>query len=392
MNASTGSTGRDGSLSVIVVGGGVLGTMHAWWAVRLGHSVVQIERDPQARSASVRNFGLVWVSGRASGRELELAIRSRELWGQIGNEIPGIGFRPHGSLTVALDEAELLAMAHYAASDAAVERNAVLLTPAEVRNLNPGVGGAITGALHCRSDAIVESRVALVAIRAALADSGRYTFIPNRHVVERHGTTVVDHLGERHDADLVIICTGAAHDGLEAAHFSEAPLRRCQLQMMQTEPLDIELTTSIADADSMRYYPAYREVDLSALSPQPEVAAREKMQLLLVQRLDGGLTIGDTHVYEDDTSPFPFDVDEEPYRHLVERAELILGRQLPPIRRRWSGIYSQLSPEAPESMVYHRALIEPGVVAVTGPGGRGMTLAPAIAEQTFTASTLTVAN
>ena len=130
--------------------------MHAWWAVHLGHRVVQIERDPEARSASVRNFGLVWVSGRSSGRELELAIRARELWGQIGAEIPGIGFRPYGSLTVALDDAELSAMERYVASTAAAERNTVLLAASEVRELNPGVAGSISGALHCRSDAIVE--------------------------------------------------------------------------------------------------------------------------------------------------------------------------------------------------------------------------------------------
>nr|WP_232241161.1 FAD-dependent oxidoreductase [Kutzneria sp. 744] len=50
-------------MRVVVVGGGVLGTMHAWQAVQRGHEVLQIEREQQARGASVRNFGLVWVGG-----------------------------------------------------------------------------------------------------------------------------------------------------------------------------------------------------------------------------------------------------------------------------------------------------------------------------------------
>jgi len=50
---------------VIVVGGGVLGTMHAVAARRRGFDVVQLEREPDARSARVRSFGLIWVSGRA---------------------------------------------------------------------------------------------------------------------------------------------------------------------------------------------------------------------------------------------------------------------------------------------------------------------------------------
>ena len=52
---------------MVIVGGGVLGTMHAVAARRRGFEVVQLERDAEARGASVRNFGLVWVSGRKAG-------------------------------------------------------------------------------------------------------------------------------------------------------------------------------------------------------------------------------------------------------------------------------------------------------------------------------------
>jgi glycine/D-amino acid oxidase-like deaminating enzyme len=97
----------------------------------------------------------------------------------------------------------------------------------------------------------------------------------------------------------------------------------------------------------------------------------------MVQRLDGSLTIGDTHGYAE---PFPFDVDEDPYAHLVSVAEAILGRQLPPLRRRWAGVYAQC---ADTGQVVHRQRPAEGVWLVTGPGGRGMTCAPAIAEQTF---------
>ena len=59
---------------VVAVGGGVLGTMHAVFAVRLGATVVHLERHDRPRGASVRNFGLVWVSGRSPGPELALAF------------------------------------------------------------------------------------------------------------------------------------------------------------------------------------------------------------------------------------------------------------------------------------------------------------------------------
>ena len=42
---------------VLIVGGGIIGTMHAVLALENGYEVVQLERDHQAQSASVRNFG-----------------------------------------------------------------------------------------------------------------------------------------------------------------------------------------------------------------------------------------------------------------------------------------------------------------------------------------------
>src|SRR5580698_3517412 len=92
---------------VVIVGGGVLGTMHAIEARKRGYEVVQLEREREARGASVRNFGLVWVSGRRAGVEVRLALRARQLWEEIAALAPGTGFRPHGSMTLASSEAEL---------------------------------------------------------------------------------------------------------------------------------------------------------------------------------------------------------------------------------------------------------------------------------------------
>jgi glycine/D-amino acid oxidase-like deaminating enzyme len=151
--------------------------------------------------------------------------------------------------------------------------------------------------------------------------------------------------------------------------------------MLQTAPFPGKLTTSVADGDSLRYYPAYDVPSLAALPPQAPVAAASKAQLLLVQRLDGSLTIGDTHEYDE---PFGFDVTEEAYDHLLARAATLLGGELPRVLRRWAGVYSEVTGTTRETTaLYHRSSVSPGVVLVTGPGGRGMTCSPAIAEETF---------
>ncbi len=200
-----------------------------------------------------------------------------------------------------------------------------------------------------------------------------------------------DQHGTWHRGDLVVLCTGANFTGVAGPHLSASGalaavggpaaeptgLRRVRLQMLQTLPFDGKLTTALADGDSLRYYPAYDVPSRAALPPQPAVAAASRSQLLLVQRLDGSLTIGDTHEYDE---PFGFDVDETAYDHLLGRASALLGVPLPRVQRRWAGVYSEV---VGTTALYHRSEVAPGVVLVTGPGGRGMTCSPAIAEETF---------
>ena len=111
----------------------------------------------------------------------------------------------------------------------------------------------------------------------------------------------------------MLLCIGDRLSGLGGrigATLADAPLRRCRLQMMQTAPTSERITTAIADGDSMRYYPAFDLPGRASLPPPSADTAEWAMQLLLVQRAGGGLTIGDTHVYEE---PFDFAVDESVY-------------------------------------------------------------------------------
>nr|MDA8292413.1 FAD-dependent oxidoreductase [Actinomycetota bacterium] len=154
-----------GAPRLVVVGGGILGTMHAVEGVRRGYEVLQVDRDAEPRGASVRNFGLVWVGGRAPGAELAVALRGRERWEEIARLAPGTGFRPVGSLTVARTAAELAVLEEVVARPDAPERGLELLTAEEARSAAPSLGGELVAALRCERDAVVEPRAALGALR-----------------------------------------------------------------------------------------------------------------------------------------------------------------------------------------------------------------------------------
>jgi FAD dependent oxidoreductase TIGR03364 len=362
----------------VVVGAGILGTLHAYFALSRGAHVVHLERDLAPRGATVRNFGLIWISGRASGDELRLALRSRELWEEIGSSVPGVGFRANGSLSLVSTDAELEVARRALSRGDAAEREVALLSRAEVLERNPALRGTFEAGRYCGRDGAVESRAALGALRDAMSATGRYDYVPGRELVGLADHAVVDHRGERHPADQVWVCLGATLSGFGAELFDGEPLRRVRLNMAETQPLARTLTTSVANGDSFRYYPAFRDDAKELLEPQDPEAHRYAIQLLCQQRLHGGLTIGDTHEADE---PGLFETHDAPMALIVEAARELVGRDLPPIERRWSGVYHQLEPTRDE--IYYRRDLASGVTAITGAGGRGMTLAPAIAEESF---------
>ena len=281
--------------------------MHAIEGARRGYEVVHLERDSSPRGASVRSIGFIWVSGHAPGAELEFALSAREQWESIAAAAPGTGFRAHGSLTVAQHPAELAPLEAAASSGDATERGLLLLGAAEARVKNPHLRGSFIGALYSERDAIVEPRSVLGALRAYLDRTGSYRYLPGRSVIAVEPHAVRDQTGERHGADLVICCIGAHPGPLFEDLLHGAPVRRVRLQMLETEPLSGELTTAVADAASLRYSPAFDLPQRQSLEPEDRLVSEWRAQLLLVQRLGGYLTIGETYRVEE---PLDFDLHD----------------------------------------------------------------------------------
>ena len=93
------------SYDLIVVGGGVLGTFHAYHAVNAGLRVALIEKDMRPQGATVRNFGQVVPSGMNTkwqnfGRE------SLAIYKEIQEDFD-ITVRQEGSIYLASNEEEV---------------------------------------------------------------------------------------------------------------------------------------------------------------------------------------------------------------------------------------------------------------------------------------------
>lgn len=368
-------------MKLLVIGAGALGVHHALAALDAGWEVVVCERDRRPRSASVRNFGLVWCSGRVPGPGLDLALEARRRWEKIGAAFPEIGFRPAGSLTLARRDDELAVLEEY--MDHAPDRglDASLLTPSQITALNPAIAGDAIGAVLVRDDAVVEPRRTAPSLLDRIEDHPSATVHRGCEIKEVQATSTgvrATSMSLRIEADVAVACPGADHAGPFAELLAAEPLLdRCQLDMFETEPLATPSTTAFADGDSLRYYPGFSELpSAEQLAPPEAIVAEQRIQLLVAPRLDGALTVGDSHRYDE---PFPFDTDERVTTHLLGRLEAVLGAPPPPIRSRWTGVYSRYRGDAP----YLRLVPEPGIHVVTGVAGKGMTVSPAVAAETM---------
>ena len=174
-----------------------------------GASVVHLERDLVPSGATVRNFGLIWVSGRAVGRELALALRARALWEDVACDVPDIGFRANGSITLINDERELEVAHRAMARGDADDRQFEMLTAQEVTVRNPALQGRFSAGLYCGRDAAVESRVALGALRRYMENSRRYEYLPGHELAGVTDHAAIDHRGVHYGGDHVVLCLGA---------------------------------------------------------------------------------------------------------------------------------------------------------------------------------------
>src|SRR6516162_10078614 len=84
------------SLDLIVIGAGILGTFHAYFAAKRGLRVLLLERGDWPGEASVRNFGTL-MAGSLAGEWRRRGIESIALYRELAPHA-GFNFYPSGSL------------------------------------------------------------------------------------------------------------------------------------------------------------------------------------------------------------------------------------------------------------------------------------------------------
>ena len=352
-----------------VVGAGIVGLATALAGARRGLRVVVIDRDAQANGASVRNFGLVMVTGQERGSMWARARRSREVWREVA-DAAGIPIVHTGLWMTARRPESVGVLEAFMATEMAA--GCRLLSPAEARRRCPQLAAPeLVAVLESTFELRVESREAIPRLAAWLASQHGVAFMRNTAVRVIDMPSVHTSRG-RVQADRVAVCPGDDFNGLYPERLAVYPLTRCKLQMLRLADPGFKLPGALMSDLGLGRYLGY--ADLQAAAPLKARLAVEQtdhlqhgIHLIVVQSADGSLVVGDSHHYASTPDPFSH---EEVDALILDEFRSALGIEPPPTIERWIGTYASATDrpvliDDPEPSV-RLAIVTCGAGASTG--------------------------
>jgi FAD dependent oxidoreductase TIGR03364 len=371
-----------------VIGAGVLGTFHAYHALRHGLSVLLLEKDSQPQSATVRNFGQVVPSG-LNNTWFDYGRRSLEIYKEIQQEFD-LSIRAQGSLYLASDkdEQQLLheLMAIYHEKDYPCRLLSKQDCLQKWRVLKPSY---VKEGLFFPEEISLDPRLMIHRLISYLGlKYERFCYRAHSPVfrVEQQG----DRLKVFSSGDSgfithrVLICNGAHFELLYPDIFRQSGLLLSKLQMMRTRPMlkqilpgNILTGLSIRRYESFAACPSFKNLNVSERQAELQ---KWGIHILFKQADDGSLILGDSHEYAKAGSPelLDYELKQEINQLILEEAENIVNISLGPFESSWAGIYSQ----HPDGIFYKR--VADNIHILTGIGGKGMTSGPGYAEHMLT--------
>lgn len=365
--------------SAIVIGAGIVGLATALALAKRGFKVTVFERNERAVGASIRNFGMVWPIGQATGPLFERAMLSRSIWKQICLEAD-IWHDEVGSLHIANSEDELAVMTEYVKMNQAY-RECLLLTPKQTLAKSDGVNpSALKGALWSGTEMIVEARVAIGKIASYLEEKYAVDFHWNTAISQVESSKVKS--GARiWQADEIFICSGAEFETLYPEIFIRQDITKCKLQMLRinSQPDGWRIGPALCGSLSMIHYPGFHAApSLSSLRKRYEEEYAEYLKwgihVMAAQNHTGEITIGDSHEYGLVHDPFDKDFINQ---MIIKYLKTFTNFKDNSIVQTWNGIYPKMKNGETELILQPAA----GITIINGLGGNGMTLSFGLCEQ-----------
>lgn len=373
----------DTHYDIIIVGAGILGASHAYFAAQKGHRVLLIEKDAYSRGATVRNFGMVASDTivPVGSQWQQYAHTTREIYLSLKDKL-SLPVRNQGSLYIANTEAEMAVLDefnHHSLTKDTIQSQ--LIDKEKLYQQHPFLKPkSCLGGLYFPDDLSVESPELLVRFIDYLKAQPQITYLPKTRVFDVQPGKVETHQKQSFTADTIFICSGAEMNGPYFQDLVDAGVKLCKLQMMRTKPRsDIRLNKNILSGYSLKRYPAFQICDTlkDVIQEQSGHSLNDYgIHLLLKQSPDGSIIIGDSHEYSTIDSPEQLDYQLNFYINqlILDYAHQFLPLALADIAKSWVGYY--LSHDEP----ILTQTVDEHVYLCTAIAGKGMSTGMGLAQ------------
>lgn len=330
-----------GHYDVVVVGAGIVGLAHAWYANLQGLRTAVVERNDQAVGASIRNFGHACITAQ-SGITREYAEVARSDWLHFGS-VADAWVQEAGTVVVARTEAEEAVLSEFAAERS--EEVQLLSDKETAATLGRSAAGIRSGAFMPR-DLRIDPIDAIPRLARYLSAQGVDFFFDTN--VGTVGTGQVQTSRGTLSASHLVLAVGHDVDRFFPDLAETFVVERCRLRMLEIEPpRGIRLQPAVFTGSSLLRYDAFRQLDsieavqTSIQRSHPELLEHD-VNHMITQRPDGTLIVGDTH--HRDKLEIPFESERSDQLLISETARLFdVNEASLAIRRRWRGVYASSS-------------------------------------------------
>ncbi|MFM8740264.1 MAG: TIGR03364 family FAD-dependent oxidoreductase [Cytophagales bacterium] len=370
---------------LIVVGAGIVGTFHAYFATKKGLKVLLIEKDQRPRQATVRNFGQVVPSGMSSSW-FHFALRGVEEYSSIQNKFD-ISIRNNGSVYIASNESEqqLIHELHQVMQQR--DYPSVLMSQSECIKKWPALKtDYCKEAIFFPAELSAEPEFLIHRLlEFMIRTEQNFTYMPATTVVACENTTagtkIFTNKQTLHEAKKTVVCNGGEFRLLFPDLFANSGIVMSKLQMMRTQVLPtVNLGGNILTGLTIRRYESFQELpSFKSIKTPDELAELKKwgIHILFKQAIDRSIIIGDSHEYASVTESDDLGFTQKEYINqlMLAEAQRIVAFDVRQIAQTWSGFY----PQHPEKDIVEID-IEDNIHIRTAIGGKGMTSGAGYAE------------
>ncbi|AOM76264.1 TIGR03364 family FAD-dependent oxidoreductase [Pedobacter steynii] len=371
---------------LIVIGGGILGTFHAYHALKSGKTVLQLEKDNYPVGATVRNFGQVVPSGM-SGVWFDYGVRGLEIYQEIQQEFD-ISVRKNGSVYLASDEEEQNLIHELKAHYDTLGYTQEILGKEQILTRYPAIKGTYAKeALFFEQEVSVEPALMIYRLQEFMQGKFKgYTLLTNSPVIDcaasGQGVEIRLSGGRIYSADKAVLCNGYEFKLLFPELFASSGQVVSKLQMMRTVPMpEVALEGNILTGLTIRRYESFEEYCPSFKNLTIPEHYRELKEwgihLLFKKAVDGSFIIGDSHEYAaaNHFDDLGFNVKQHINELMLKEGERIVNFNLRDMGTTWAGFY----PQHPTERILEYD-IDNCIHIRTCIGGKGMTASAGYTE------------